>query len=113
MKARPKSDLRGGQTIMVTGEGFTPHARVGIAQCRNNATDGQDDCDLSTTTFARADATGSFAAAFVVRGRMNTANGPVNCKASPKTCAVGGANVDDIMGERAGAGRLTFRRITG
>jgi hypothetical protein len=113
MKIRPRKDLRGGQRIAVTGEGFSSFSSVGIVQCRNNATDGQDDCDLSTTTFTFTNAIGSFETTFVVRGRMQTANGPVNCKAAPKTCAVGGANVNDPQGEQAGAGRLTFRRITG
>jgi neocarzinostatin family protein len=107
IKVRPRRDLHGGQVLSVTGDGFTPFAQVGIAQCVEGALD-VDDCDLGTVTYATPDTEGQFQTTITVRGRLSTVNGEVDCRAEAGACVVGGANLADIAGEQASGGRLTF-----
>ena len=80
----PDTGLRDGQTVQVTGSGFTPDRRIKVAQCPAG-TFAFEACDLATQVFAQSDAAGSFSVAFTVRAGIRAggvAPGDVDCRAA-------------------------------
>jgi hypothetical protein len=102
-KVRPRKDLRGGQTVTVSGTGYFPGASLGITQCEEGATD-VDDCDISNVAYATADEGGAFSTTFVVRGKIRVGGEMTSCRAHFGACLVGVGDISDLQnGEKASA----------
>src|SRR5262245_28736081 len=75
----PSTGLSAGQTVTVTGSGFTADSSIGVALCDDPLVDSSS-CDLSTASIARSDAAGGFTLAYTV---VDTIRGhtcvPVGC----------------------------------
>lgn len=100
----PNSDLADGQTISVSGSGFTPFSFVGMVECKVNATDASG-CDLSTLFEVGTDGSGSFSTTYTVSRILTVAGkgtpippyGEVGKKfdCAVSRCALGAADVTD------------------
>jgi len=95
----PSNDLRGDESVMVSGTGFPPNAGLALTECLAVADD-QDDCDLSTLDLGvKADADGSFGLVpFTVHPviRVGSRTGPVTC--GTDACSVGVGTLDALYG---------------
>lgn len=68
----PSSGLHNGQTVTVTGAGFTPnYANMVVVQCAASAT-GANGCDTSDVKFTKANAQGAFTATLTVRSSFGS-----------------------------------------
>jgi hypothetical protein len=83
----PSTDLLDGQTVEVSGTGFTANTFLGIAMCEP-APSSTLDCDLSPLGTVTTDGEGSFTTTFSVRRIMSTSNGNIDCADAPGTCVV-------------------------
>lgn len=83
----PSTGLSRGQTVTMTGSGFTPGSSIGVAMCDDQVVD-RSSCDLSTTQTGLSDDLGGFTLAYVV---TDTVNGR-SCV--PTGCVIGMASVD-------------------
>lgn len=102
-KVRPRKDLRGGQTVTVSGMGYFPGAWIGVTQCKDGATD-VNGCDIGNVSYADADENGAFSTTFVVRGKIRVGGEVIRCKAHFGACVVGVGDVRDLQnGEKASA----------
>jgi hypothetical protein len=94
----PSVGLADGQTITVTGSGFTPFMGVGMVECEQGAT-GPSGCDLSTLLELGTDASGSFSTPYSVTRVITTAAGKLganktlDCALSP--CFLGAADISN------------------
>jgi hypothetical protein len=79
----PSSGLLDKQVVTVAGAGFLPNEDVGLVECIRSPDPQQHECDVSTITFPRADALGSFNATIAVRRVALIGRGPVDCVAMP------------------------------
>lgn len=80
----PSTGLRSGQTLTVTGAGFTPdYPQMVVVQCAASAT-GANGCDTNDVKFTKADAQGGFTVALTVRSSF----GSTDC--TKVTCIVQG-----------------------
>jgi hypothetical protein len=61
----PNSGLADGQSITVTGTGFTPFSAVGMVECKVNSANASG-CDLSTLFEVGTDGSGSFTTTYTV-----------------------------------------------
>lgn len=73
---QPAQGLRDGQSVHVTGTGFTPGATYIVAECGDKGSKtGQGDCDITAVVPATADGTGTVQADYVVKkGPFGTHN---------------------------------------
>jgi len=95
----PSTGLSPGQTITVTGSGFTPGSSIGVAMCPDAGVD-RAACDFSTARTERSDGAGGFTLRYEV---VNTVNG-LGCV--PARCLIGASNLDvpDEIANRVGLG---------
>jgi hypothetical protein len=106
LTANPSAELADGQTITVTGSGFTPNSLIGMAECESNATSPAN-CDLSTVQEVESDGTGSFSTPYTVSRLFtvyNDATGTsttIDCALTP--CLLGAADVSDYSVDAAAA----------
>ena len=101
----PLGTLTGTRTLRITGQSFTPHAAVVVAQCSTSAlrtaltavASALDDCDEHFVAVTTTGVDGSF----IIRGRatpiMQTASGPVDCRRQG-ACLLGALNLDALQG---------------
>jgi hypothetical protein len=95
LTANPNSALVDGQTIAVTGTGFTPFATVAMVECKQGAKSAQQ-CDLSTVSEFGTDGSGAFAGTYsvtriiVLSGKLGTARS-VDC--ARVGCVLGAADI--------------------
>jgi hypothetical protein len=101
VKVRPRHHLTNGQVVTVSGSGFSANIQVGMAQCREGATD-INGCDLSSVHYEFTDANGNFRTLFTVHARITVGGETVRCRSHKGACVVGAANVGDIAGEQGG-----------
>ncbi len=92
----PSTGLSNGDTVDVSGSGFTAGATIGMAVC-TAATTSINNCDISHPNLQTADANGGFQTTFVVNDQFTTSSGPVDCAAAPGTCVLGVANIGDYI----------------
>jgi Neocarzinostatin family len=98
LTATPSVGLADGQTIIVTGSGFTPFVGVGMVECQEGAT-GPSGCDISTLRELATDGSGSFSTPYTVTRVITTtagklgANKTIDCALSP--CFLGAADVSN------------------
>jgi lysophospholipase L1-like esterase len=98
LSVTPSTGLTDGQTVTVTGAGFSPRASIGVAECRAAPT-GPADCDLSSSTTLSADGTGAFSTALAVSRMIQVGASTIDC-ANPGACVLAGANLANL-GEAA------------
>lgn len=68
----PSSGLSNGQTVTVTGAGFTAnYANMVVVQCAASAT-GANGCDTADVKFTKADASGSFTVQLTLRTKFGS-----------------------------------------
>jgi lysophospholipase L1-like esterase len=99
LSATPSMGLRDGEVITAAGAGFSPHALIGVAECRAGLTS-QADCDIGGSTTLSADATGAFTTSFGVARVIQAGGATIDC-AAPGACVLGAGNLANIAGERA------------
>lgn len=102
---KPSGGLKNGQTVRVTGTGFTPKDQVFVVECLAKAS-GQADCDTATATPATITAKGVLPPTKfkVVTGAIGT--GTCGTKAADlKNCAI---SVGNASGGDSTAARITF-----
>lgn len=110
----PDAELRDGDTITVTGEGFVPGESVGIVQCAKEAggddpeqRGGADACNLGAYKGVAADADGVATGEFQVRRLLTTPlTGTVDCAAEAERCIIAMGAISDY--DRSGGTALTF-----
>jgi catabolite regulation protein CreA len=83
----PSSGLSNGQSVTITGSGFTPNSSVGVSMCDDPIVDGSS-CDLSTAKVSRSDGSGGFTMTYNV---VDTINGHT---CVPSGCLIGGSNLN-------------------
>jgi hypothetical protein len=87
----PSTGLEEGDTVTVSGSGFSPEADIGISMCAAVVTSGEN-CDFSGAQVATTDATGSFTKPLPVVASITTpADGTIDC--APDNCGIGAANL--------------------
>jgi hypothetical protein len=90
---QPFTGLADGQTVTVTGHGFSPNATFGIEMCKAMP-QGPNDCDQSAPLVTGSTgADGSFTRSVQVRKNIN-AGGAITCDGSGN-CAVGASNFNE------------------
>lgn len=107
--AEPDMGLADGQTVTVSGKGFTPLAQVGMAQCWDDeGPGGQDKCDIAVSAITTADANGEVVMSLTVHRFINTASGTKDCALGNLTesCVIGMGNLADY--DESGNVRLFF-----
>jgi len=78
MTATPHSGLRDGQTIALTGSGFTPNGFFPLIECQADATD-ESGCDSFISNFAQTDSTGAFSTDFTVTRLIAPGRNTIDC----------------------------------
>lgn len=89
VQVTPHKGLHDGDTVTVTGSGFTPGSSVAIIECNGSAaTIGLEACDINTSTFLggteiTADAQGNATATYAIKQHISTPDdGPLDCATS-------------------------------
>jgi hypothetical protein len=94
----PSTGLSDGQTVTVTGSGYSANSTVGIVQCPAGATS-QDVCDGRTAQSFSADANGRYVKSATVYEVITDAHGTVtDCGAAPGTCVVASVYIHGFQG---------------
>jgi LPXTG-motif cell wall-anchored protein len=86
--ASPSTDLAAGQTVTITGSGFTPNQSIGVSQCEDPFVDSSS-CDFATAKIANSDGSGGFTMSYTV---VDTIKGTHSCV--PTGCLLGAANLN-------------------
>lgn len=107
----PAIDLKDRQTVVLTGNGFTPGAQIAVAQCwtPEGSPGSADTCDLGTTAVGpRTAADGTFRMSLTVRQLISVAGTVVDCAAqrASSLCRLGAANV--LNYDESGVVHLSF-----
>ena len=100
VSASPATGLADGQTVTVSGSGYSAAATVGLVQCPTDATS-QDRCDGRSATSFSTDAAGRFTRQFVVHRVITDAHGVVTDCGVAGACAVIGVYVHGFQGRAA------------
>ena len=99
--AGPHAD---GQEVVVHGEGYTPNATLGLAQCSSDAPNpGGSSCDSGPDglfTGFQAEADGTFTRTVTLHTQVETTEGELDCSAAG-SCVMFAANRSDYGVERA------------
>ncbi len=90
----PASGLSDGQSVAVTGSGFSPNASMAATQCLAGAV-AQASCDLSGVSVFASDAAGAFHASLTVHASITTPTGTADCTVVGQ-CIVGAAEITNI-----------------
>jgi len=112
--AEPSTDLRDGDEVTVTGQGFVPGESVGLVQCAREAggetpetRGGVDGCYISNYTSITADADGVATGTYRVRRVLTTPlTGTVDCAAEAERCILAMGALSDY--DRSGGRAITF-----
>jgi hypothetical protein len=101
----PSEGLTDGQTVQVTGSGFTPGKSLAVAQCSHDNT-GPGDCHTAGSTFVTVAADGTLTAEIKIKtGPIGT--GSAVCDAATP-CSVGTADISDPTGPDLSRTEVTF-----
>ncbi len=111
MTVTPSTDLTDGQTVTVTGSGFAPSTRIGLAMCKAGTTFSLLDCEITNPTWFTDDASGAFTHTYAVRAHLTTGHGAVDCSAAPSTCVLAAVNLNDYS--ESARTPVTFRPESG
>jgi hypothetical protein len=96
--------MSSGRSLRVSGENFTPHAAVVVAQCSPNALKAAlkavsmalDDCDEHFVGVTSTRADGSFTVRARAEPTIQTASGEVDCR--KVSCLLGAVNLSSLQG---------------
>jgi len=99
LSAEPDTGLADGQTVTVTGTGFSAHAEIGMVECEPGAT-GSGQCDLSTLLEVFSDGSGDFTAPYSVTRDLTIPDPtnptePTQIDCAKEACFLGAADVAD------------------
>jgi hypothetical protein len=105
MANSPPGTLAGTRMLRITGQSFTPHAAVVVAQCSTSAlaaalsavAGALDDCDEHFVAVTTSGADGSFVARARATPIIQTASGAVDCRRQD-ACLLGALNLDALQG---------------
>ncbi|MBV9119854.1 MAG: hypothetical protein JOZ39_04030, partial [Chloroflexi bacterium] len=87
----PYTNLSDGQSVTVTGHGFTANAVIGVEMC-GAVVNSNNDCDGSTGDSShRTDGSGNFTVTYTVHQNISTSNGNITCNSSGN-CSIGASN---------------------
>ncbi|MDQ1509297.1 MAG: hypothetical protein QOG50_1141 [Actinomycetota bacterium] len=90
----PNTGLLDADQVSVTASGYTADAFLAVIECATGATS-QDDCDLSTVSFANADSSGNLSTTYAVFREIFTANDQAGLDCAPSNCLLAVANVSN------------------
>jgi len=90
----PSTSLLDGQTVTVTGSGFSPTANVLVSECRSPVT-GPSDCAAQTDQLTSADASGSISTQYKVARYIQVAMTTVDCSVTG-ACQLEVSDVNDF-----------------
>ena len=96
----PATGLADGQTVTVTGRGYSANAPVGILQCPADATS-PDRCDGRTADSFSTDASGGFSRSAVVHRVITDAHGVTTDCGTAGACAVISVYIHGFQGRAA------------
>ena len=94
LSVTPSTGLADGQTVNVTGTGFSSRASVGVAECRAAPTSTAD-CDLNSSTVLTADGTGAFSTTITASRIIQVGASTIDCT-NPGACVLAGANLANM-----------------
>ena len=100
----PSSGLSNGQTVTITGSGFTANSSIGVSMCDDPLVD-RSSCDHATAKIARSDGAGSFTLAYAVADSIH------GHSCVPTGCLIGAANLD-VHDETADQISLGFAAVS-
>jgi len=106
----PSTGLTGGQTVAISGSGFTPGASLGAVLCSAGAAGGGGVayCELAHYDNFNATSDGTFADDYVLRRTITTpADGQVDCAAATDACILAVGNVSDY--DESGGSYISYR----
>jgi len=107
--AEPSTGLTDGQTIAISGSGFTPYVTLGAVLCSAGAAGGGGVgfCELAHYDNFQASSEGTFADDYVLRRYIVTPNeGTVDCAESTDRCILGVGNISDY--DESGGSFISF-----
>ena len=107
--AEPSTGLTDGQTIAISGSGFTPRVTLGAVLCSAGAAGGGGVgfCELAHYDNFEVSAEGTFADDYVLRRFIVTPNeGRVDCAESTDRCILGVGNISDY--DESGGSFVSF-----
>jgi neocarzinostatin family protein len=94
----PSTGLADGQTVTVTGTGFSANAEIGMAECEPGA-GGESDCDLSNVLIVESDGNGDFSTPFTVNRILSIDSDdsefPTQIDCAQTTCLLGAGVISD------------------
>ncbi len=103
--ATPSTGLTDGQSITISGTGFTPDVQVAAAEC-GAGTVGTQSCDIGNVVYGQTDASGNASVTLTVHAALTTATGTIDCTTGPGACVIGLANISDLS--EANGAPITF-----
>jgi hypothetical protein len=100
----PSTGLVDGQSVVVTGTGWTANASIGLCEAVPSLPTGPGECNNGAFTLISADSSGHFTQSLIVRRTITPPNTgvPVDCAAASNPCAIGAADASDVAGTAAG-----------
>jgi LPXTG-motif cell wall-anchored protein len=99
----PAGPYADGQQVVVHGEGFTPRAALGMAECASGVEPGPTTCDRSEESrfaWTPVDADGTVTHTLTLHTTIETTDGSIDCSV-PDACVLFVASINDFNGERA------------
>jgi hypothetical protein len=94
----PDTGLADGQSVTVTGTGFSANAEIGMAECQPGTTS-EATCDLSNTLILQSDGSGDFSTSFNVNRILNIQSDsefPTQIDCAQVTCDLGAGVISDF-----------------
>jgi hypothetical protein len=87
----PDTGLVNGQRVKVHSQHYKPHAVVAVSMCRVKIST-YNDCDSSTTTYVKADSSGSWTLKYSVKKYLHLGDGTKLTCNSSGNCTIGAAS---------------------
>ncbi|MGH8981320.1 MAG: neocarzinostatin apoprotein domain-containing protein, partial [Acidimicrobiales bacterium] len=91
---QPASELVDGQSVQVSGTGFTGSAQVAIGECQSGATTSSD-CSATGALVITAAADGTFSTSFIVSREFTIGASSIDCS-NPGACVVGAGQLPTL-----------------
>lgn len=100
MTATPSTGLEDGQTVTVTGRGFSSRDEIGVSECAAGSTDGSEcvlESGLGNVAELLTDRHGRFTISFNVARIITLGTGTVDCSQAPG-CVIGAVDLESETG---------------
>jgi hypothetical protein len=98
LTVNPNTGLADGQSVTVTGTGFSANAEIGLAECEPGTTS-EESCDLSNDLIVQSDNSGDFSTTFNVARILSIESDsefPTQIDCAQVTCLLGAADIEDF-----------------